>query len=123
MERARLSTWVYTYFTYISCAATLLLLDVITVTPLTGWAFKDIGVAFLLAVFCTLLGHSIFSWCLKYLDPAYVTAMKLCEPVFASLLAIVIFIEIPSWLQFIGVIVILLSVFFYTKLQMNKNQR
>lgn len=42
------------------------------------WAqFYVVGL--LLAVFSNLLGHSIFSWCLKYLSPSFVSASKLCD--------------------------------------------
>ena len=29
-----------------------------------------LNIGLLLAVVCTLLGHSLFSWCLKYLSPS-----------------------------------------------------
>ena len=72
-----------------------------------------IGLA--LAVLCTLMGHSLFSWCLKFLSPAYVSAVKLCEPVVSGLLAVPLFGEIPTLLQLGGMALVLGSVLLYTR--------
>lgn len=115
VQRARQSTTVYTFLTYASCLIVLLLLDAATGTPVLGWGLREVGVGLLLAVFCTLLGHSLFSWSLKWLSPAYVSAAKLCEPVFASVLGLLLFGEGISPLQGIGAIAVLAGVLLYTK--------
>ena len=74
-------------------------------------------VGLLLAVFSTILGHSIFSWCLKYFSPSFVSASKLCEPVVAAVLAGFLFAEIPSVLQLTGGILILGGVTYYSRLE------
>lgn len=117
LERERLSNTVYTYLTYASCAAVLLGMDLAVGMPLTGWGLQEIGIGFCLGVFCTLLGHSLFNWCLKYLNPAYVAAAKLCEPVAASVLAVFLFGEIPSAMQFLGAVLLLAGVFAYAGLE------
>ena len=69
------------------------------------------------AVFSTILGHSIFSWCLKYFSPSFVSASKLLEPVVAGILAFFVFEEIPNPLQFLGAILVLLGVYWYSQLE------
>ena len=54
-------------------------------TPLTGYGGREWLIGLALAVLCTLLGHSLFSWCLKYLTPSYVSVYYMFEPVFSSL--------------------------------------
>lgn len=71
-------------------------------------------VGLLLAVFSTILGHSIFSWCLKYFSPAFVSASKLCEPVVAAILAAFLFGELPAPLQLLGGGLILGGVYGYS---------
>jgi drug/metabolite transporter (DMT)-like permease len=70
-----------------------------------------------LAVFSTILGHSVFSWCLKYFTPAFVSASKLCEPVVAAILAVFAFGELPTWLQISGGALILGGVAFYSRVE------
>ena len=115
VQRARQSTTVYTFLTYVSCLIVLLVLDAVTGTPVLGWGLRESAVGLLLAVFCTLLGHSLFSWSLKWLSPAYVSAAKLCEPVFVSVLGLLLFGEGIGPLQAAGAAAVLAGVLLYTR--------
>lgn len=115
--RKTASTTVYTYIVYSSCAAVLLLMCYIQGNALWGYGISGIVVGLLLAVFSTILGHSIFSWCLKYFSPSFVSASKLCEPVAAAILAGFLFGEIPSVMQIAGGILILGGVLYYSRLE------
>ena len=115
VQRARQSTTVYTFLTYTACLLALLATDLATGTPVLGWGAREAGIGLLLALFCTLLGHSLFSWSLKWLSPAYVSAAKLCEPVFASVLGLLLFGEGISPLQALGSAAVLAGVLLYTR--------
>lgn len=118
--RTNTSTTVYTYIVYCFCALSLAAAALVTSTPFTGYGSTSVWVGFLLAVFSTILGHSIFSWCLKYLSPAFVSASKLCEPIVASFFAIFLFGEIPTMLQCLGGAVILGGVIYYSRVEQSK---
>ena len=113
----RLSTGVYTYIVYFACLAGLLAVCGVYGFDLFayGWVTPAVGLA--LAVFSTIMGHSVFSWCLRHFSPSFVSASKLCEPVVAALLAIPLFGELPGWLQLVGAAVILLGVWYYAHLE------
>ena len=115
--RERASTTVYTYLVYSTCAAVLLGLCLAQGHSLVGYGIRAVVVGLLLAVFSTILGHSIFSWCLKYFSPAFVSASKLCEPVVSAAMAAFLFGEIPGALQLAGGALILGSVFYYARLE------
>ncbi|WP_243421283.1 DMT family transporter [Pseudoflavonifractor phocaeensis] len=115
IQRGYLSTTVYTFLTYLACFLALVLMALCSGTPLVGYPPREWLIGLGLAVLCTLMGHSLFSWCLKYLSPAYVSAVKLCEPVFSGALAVPLFGEIPGPMQLLGAAVILGSVLLYTK--------
>ena len=115
VQRAALSTTVYTFLTYLACLAALLVMALASHTPLVGYGGQEILIGLALAVLCTLMGHSLFSWCLKFLSPAYVSAVKLCEPVVSGLLAVPLFREIPTLLQLGGMALVLGSVLLYTR--------
>ena len=74
-------------------------------------------VGLLLSLFSTILGHSIFSWCLKYFSPSFVSASKLCEPVVAAVFAAFLFGEIPTGLQIGGSALILGGVLWYSAIE------
>ena len=115
VQRAALSTTVYTFLTYLACLAALLVMALASHTPLVGYGGQEILIGLALAVLCTLMGHSLFSWCLRFLSPAYVSAVKLCEPVVSGLLAVPLFGEIPTLLQLGGMALVLGSVLLYTR--------
>ena len=115
--RSSLSNTVYTYLVYIACGAGLLSMSVVQQQGLFDYGINGILIGLALAVFSTILGHSVFSWCLKYFSPSFVSASKLCEPVVAAILAGILFGEIPTALQLLGCILILGSVLYYSRLE------
>ena len=119
--RETVSTTVYTYTVYVSCTVVLLLFCAAQQQNPFAYGGKTVLVGLALAVASTLLGHSVFSWCLKYLSPSFITAAKLCEPVGAAVLAVFLFKEYPTWLTVAGSVVILVSVYFYSRLE-RKNE-
>ena len=122
--RKELSTSIYTYILYIACALSLLALCATLGNSLAdtlfGFGPSPIVIGALLALFSTILGHSIFSWCLKYFSPSFVSASKLCEPVAAAVLASILFGEIPTLLQILGCALILGGVLYYSHLERGK---
>ena len=117
VARTSLSTMVYTYIVYGFSAAVLVILTVVQGYSMTGYGGSAALTGFLLAVFSTILGHSIFSWCLRFFSPAFVSASKLCEPVVAGAFAALLFGEIPGALQIVGGAVIIGGVIFYSRVE------
>lgn len=114
-ERSHMSTMVYTYVLYWGCFLSLLVFNAVSGVPMTGYEPINWIMSLCLAVFCTLLGHSVFSWSLKFLTPTYVSTVKLAGPVFASISAILLFGEIPGLIQVAGAAVVLAGVYLYAK--------
>lgn len=115
--RETTSTTVYTYLVYTACTVVLLAMCLWQGSGLLAYGVRPVIVGILLAIFSTILGHSIFSWCLKFFTPSFVSASKLCEPVAAAILAAILFAEYPRWLQIIGSTLILGGVMYYSKLE------
>lgn len=115
--RKTVSTTVYTYLVYIVCAAALVVISLAQGQNLFAYGSSAAFVGLLLAIFSTILGHSIFSWCLKFFSPSFVSASKLCEPVVAAILAGFLFGELPSWLQVLGGALILGGVMYYSRIE------
>jgi len=115
--REKLSTTVYTYMVYTACAAVLVITCVAQGYHLLAYGWSALIVGLLLAVCSTILGHSIFSWCLKYFSPSFVSASKLCEPVVAAGMAGCLFGELPGWLQILGGALSLGGVLWYSRIE------
>ena len=113
--RKNISTTVYTFLVYCSAALTVLVIALFGGLPLTGYGAENVLTAFGMAVFCTLLGHSVFSWGLKYLPPAFISTAKLLEPVFASVWGLALFGERPGVLTLLGGAVIIAGVALYSR--------
>ena len=115
--REQASTTVYTYMVYAACAAVLVATCALQGQNLFDYGPSPILVGALLAIFSTILGHSIFSWCLKFFSPSFVSASKLCEPVAAAVMAAFLFAEIPAPLQILGGVLILGGVCWYSRIE------
>ena len=115
--RKKLSTTAYTFIVYSACALALVLTSLIQNQGLLAYGWNPTLVGLALAVCSTLLGHSIFSWALKFFSPSFVSACKLLEPVGAGVLAVFLFGEIPGLLALSGGAMILLGVWYYAKIE------
>lgn len=115
--RSRTSTTVYTYVVYTACAAALAITCVLQGHRLLAYGLRPAVVGLMLAVFSTILGHSVFSWCLKYFSPSFISASKLCEPVVAGAIAAVLFGEIPGPVLLVGGVLILGGVYAYSRIE------
>jgi len=120
--RATVSTTVYTFIVYSACAAVLTAVCLMQGYDLFGYGGGSLLVGLLLAVFSTILGHSIFSWSLKFFSPSFVSACKLCEPVGAAVLAMFLFGEFPRGLQLVGGGLILGGVYYYSNLERKQQE-
>ena len=113
--RRTLSTTVYTSLVYLSAAGTVLAAALAGGQALTGWGSVNLLAGLGMAVFCTLLGHSVFSWGLKYLPPAFISTANLLEPVLAAVWGLLLFGERPGPLVVLGGGVILLGIAVYSR--------
>lgn len=114
--RRKLTTNTYTFLVYLTASVVLLGIALTTRTPLTGYGAVNYATGLGLAVFCTLLGHSIFSWGLKYLPPAFISTSKLLEPVLASIYGMILFKEVPGILVTAGGVIVICGVALYARI-------
>lgn len=110
-----LSNNVYSLLVYGSSAIILDLMVLVSPYHFTGYGSVNYLLAFLMAVFNSLLGHSIYNWSFKYVSPTLVAMIKLFLPVFASIWALLLFREIPAWNQLAGGAVVMIGIIMYIK--------
>lgn len=122
--RKKMTTVMYTFLVYLSAAITVLIILIVTQTPIIGYESRDYGMALGMAVFCTILGHSVFSWGLKYEKASFIAIVKLLEPVFATILGILLFTEIPGLSKIAGGLFVIIGIIIYSlcSIQKSKNK-
>ena len=76
-------------------------------------------VGLLFGVCPILLGHGLFSWCLKFFSLSFVSASKLCGPVAAAVFALFLFGEVPP--QIAGSVVTIVGVLLYFQTEKREN--
>ena len=113
--RARVSNSVYTFLVYGISALVLDLMVAISPFHFTGYGRINYLTGLGMAVFCTLLGHSIFNWSFQYLSPTLVSITKLFQPMFSMTFAYFLLHELPTLNQLLGGIVVLLGIFLYIR--------
>lgn len=113
----KLSTTAYTYVVYSACAVALLVFCQLQDQSIWAHGPRPVMVGAALAVFSTILGHTIFSWALKFYAPSFVSACKLQEPVGAGILAVFLFGKIPAPAALAGAVLILLGVWYYSQIE------
>lgn len=107
---------VYSYFLYASAALTVLMFLVASGTAPVGYEPVNFLTTLGMAVCCTIGGHSIYSWGLKFLPASFVASAKMMEPVFASVWALFLFGEKPGILVILGGAVVILGIVIYGRI-------
>jgi drug/metabolite transporter (DMT)-like permease len=113
--RQRLSANEYTFIVYGVSAVFLTGYAIAAGNPLFGYPGRELLLFLALAVVCTLMGHSLYNWALRFLSPTVISTTVLGEPVIAGLLAILVFGELPTAYTLLGGSVILASIFMFLR--------
>lgn len=101
-SRSHISNGTYSFLVYLGASLFLFVTALFSQTPLWGYDNINFLCALGFTVFCTLGGHVVFSWAIKYINASFVSSCKLMEPFIASLIGFLIFSEIPSPAVIIG---------------------
>ena len=109
--RQRLHLLVYVTIVYATCTVALGAVMAVGGTNFTGFPAGTWGLFLLMALGPQILGHTVFNYLLRDLDPTVVTVGIMGEPVGASLLALAIFGEVPSWWTAVGGAFILAGIY------------
>lgn len=110
--RKSMTTTAYTWIVYLVAGIVVFIASAFSGNQVLPISTTSLLAALGLSVCCTLLGHSIFSWGLKYEKAAFISTAKLLEPVFASIIGFFIFKEAPSVTSIVGGVLIIVGIVF-----------
>ncbi|WP_326906724.1 DMT family transporter [Sedimentibacter sp. MB31-C6] len=119
--RKNLNAGTYVFIVYTASTIVLFLICLLTDTPLYPYSLKEFVIFIALAFSCSILGHTVYNYLMKYISATLISVSTLTEPIFSSALALIIFKEIPSMSTFIGGTIIISGVLYYITSQ-NKPQ-
>jgi len=110
MLRKTLGIFTYAFSVYLTAAVVLLMSAVINGVPLWPYPTEELLIFLALAVVCTIFGHTVYNWSLKYLAAPVISTSLLGEPILASLLALVLLSEVPSWTVIMAAPLVLIGI-------------
>ena len=113
--RRGMSNTVYNLLVYGVAAAVLCAMVGVSPYALTGHGTVNYLLGLGMAVFNSLMGHSIFNWSFKYLSPTLVSVVKLFEPLLATLWAFLLLAELPTANQLLGGAALIAGIFLYLR--------
>lgn len=120
--RGTVSLPAYTFFTYGSSALVLILASLASRTPFGPYPLRDWLLFLALAVVCTILGHTIFNWVLRYVQASVVSVSVLGEPLGAIVWASIFLKEYPTLRQMIGGGFIFAGLFLFTRASVRQDR-
>jgi len=109
--RQKLSLFSYIFMVYFISALVLGILCIIWRTPLYPYPPRTFLWFILLGLIPTVIGHTLYNWALKYIKAYLVGITILGEPVGATILAYLIFKQIPPTLTYLGAVAIFTGIF------------
>ncbi len=113
--RKRLDLIPYTFIVYGIAALTLILYNILLRYPFFSYPSSDWGYFLLLAIFPTLLGHSLLNWAVKWVSVNVISMSILFEPIGASILAYFILGEKLHTMQWIGGGIIITGLYLFIR--------
>ncbi|WP_041749296.1 DMT family transporter [Brevibacillus brevis] len=113
--RQHMSSFAYTLVVYTATSVILVSYDLALGYSLVGYPAADWGWFFCLALFPTLLGHSIFNWIIKWLNTTTISMGILGEPIGTAILAYFILGEVVTPPQWIGGLIIIAGIYVFIR--------
>lgn len=111
--RRRVGIAAYAFWVYAFAAAALLLFSLALSQPLAPYAPVEFVNVLAMAVVCSVGGHTLYNLLIKYHGAALISLATLNEPLFASLLAMLILAEFPHISTIIGGLIVVAGVGVY----------
>jgi drug/metabolite transporter (DMT)-like permease len=105
----------YTFVTYGASSLVLVLASLATATPFQPYSPRDWLLFLALAGICTVMGHTVFNWVLRYVQASVVAVSILGEPIGAIVWASIFLGESPTGRQLLGGSLIFLGLLIFTR--------
>jgi len=101
------------YVTVVYATCTVLLVPAVAISGSQAWGFpaRTWGLFLLMALVPQILGHTVFNYLLRWMDPTVVAIAIMGEPVGATLLALAFYGETPPGTAVVGGVIVLAGIY------------
>lgn len=115
--RKKMSGNNYVLLVFLFCWIFFILFCWITKTPLLGYSSRDYRLLLVMAVVCQIFSHALWNLCLGNVSSLYVSTWEAGDPVFTTLVALVLVGQIPKDYEILGCIIVVTALLFYNKFE------
>jgi drug/metabolite transporter (DMT)-like permease len=109
--RRNISLVPYVFIVYGICTIFLFVACIVVAAPLYPLPMKEYELFLLMAIFPTILGHTMYNYALKYVKAQVISVSLLGEPIGSSILAVILLSEAPPEFTIIGGALILPGIY------------
>ncbi len=109
--RKKVSVVSYAFIVYAIATVVLFFMCMFSNSKAYTIKIEDYTILILMAFVAGILGHTLYNWSLKYIRASVASVALLGEPIGSTILAIIIFTEVPSIFTFGGGIIILTGIY------------
>ncbi len=82
-----------------------------------GYPAKDYLYILCLALVCQIGGHAMWNLCMGKVSPLFISTWETTDPVFATLVALVMVGQIPTKYEIIGCIIVVVAILCYNRFE------
>ena len=107
---------------FTSCWICFTLSNIIPGTPLLGYPPTDYLYMICLTFICQIGSHAVWNLCMGHVSSLYVSTWETSDPVFATLLAVIMVKQIPSTTEIIGCVIVVAALLMYNKFERESEQ-
>ena len=101
----------YLFLVYGSSGVVLLVISLVVGYPLLDYPLETHFFMLLLALVPTGVGHSLITWAARRVEVYKVNLAVIGEPLLATVLAYLIFHEVPGWAFYLGAALVVVGIF------------
>ena len=110
VNRSISTIWLYIVPLYFFAGLFCLLVSLFFVNPIKVYPGREIALFLALAIIPTVIGHSLFNYCMQRMSSQLVAIATPGQTIFAGMLAYIFFLEVPKWTFYLACVFLLTGI-------------
>lgn len=108
---------IYVMLVFGACAICFAAANAVTGTAVLGYPLTDYVYIVLMVFICQIGSHAVFNMCMGHVSSLYVSTWEAGDPVFSTLIALVLLRQVPSLTEVVGCIVVVAALLMYSRFE------